>query len=160
MLKEPQTPANEIATDRWHLIRDIAVLQVKLIVDGLRDFILVPVSLAVGIYSLIRGGDRSRNEFYELLRLGRRSERWINLFEAADRAPEPEVERVRFPDDDIDSLVTRFESFVVDEYKSGGVTKQAKDHLDQLLESVNRRRRRNEQSVDGQANPDSERHGH
>ena len=44
--------------------------------------------------------------------------------------------------DDIDSLVSKFEDFVVDEYKSGGVTKQAKDHLDQMLRTVNRRRKK------------------
>ena len=73
------------AADRWTLARDIAVLQVKLIVDGLRDFILVPVSLVAGIISLFSGGRSRDNEFYRLLRIGRRSEQWINLFGAADR---------------------------------------------------------------------------
>lgn len=134
------------AVDRWTLSRDIAVLQVKLIVDGLRDFILVPISLVVGIYSLVQSGKPRDNEFYDLLRVGRRSERWINLFGAADRVQAPEVERVRFPEDDIDSLVTKFEEFVVDEYKSGGVTRQAKEHLDQMLGTVGRRRRRKSSS--------------
>lgn len=128
--------------DRWTLIRDISLLQVKLIVDGLRDFILVPVSLVVGIYSLAQSGRPGDNEFYNLLRVGRRSERWINLFGAADRVQPPEIERVNFPEEDIDSLVRKLENFVVDEYKSGGVTKQAKDHLDQMLGSVSRRRKR------------------
>ena len=68
-------------------------------------------------------------------------DRWINLFGAADRARVPEVERVKFPEDDIDSLVKKFEDFVVDECKSGGVTMQAKDHLGRMLNSVGRRRR-------------------
>ena len=41
--------------DRWTLIRDILVLQLKLVVDGMRDFILVPISLIVGIASLLKG---------------------------------------------------------------------------------------------------------
>ncbi|MDH3441136.1 MAG: hypothetical protein OEM63_10310 [Gammaproteobacteria bacterium] len=130
------------AVDRWTLTRDIGVLQVKLIVDGLRDFILVPVSIVVGIYSLMQKGRPGDNEFYNLLRVGRRSERWINLFGAADRVRAPETERVNFPQDDIDSLVKKLEDFVVDEYQSGGVTKQAKDHLDQMLSSIGRRRKR------------------
>lgn len=130
------------AGDRWTLTRDIAVLQVKLIVDGLRDFILVPVSLIAGIISLFSGGRSRDNGFYRLLRIGRRSEKWINLFGAADRVKPAVEERVTFPQDDIDSLVRKLEDMVVDEYRSGGVTKQARDHLEQLLSSVRRRRRR------------------
>ena len=43
----------------WTLVRDAAVLQVKLIVDGLRDLLLVPASLVaalgVGLATVIRG---------------------------------------------------------------------------------------------------------
>jgi len=131
--------------DRWTLIRDVAVLQVKLIVDGLRDLILVPVSLLAGLISLLRVGDPAGNEFYRLLKVGRRTERWINLFGAADRVPESADEEVRFPDEDIDALVGRVETFVVDEYRRGGLTKQAKDHVDQLLKAVDRRRRKRDQ---------------
>jgi len=124
--------------DRWTLIRDILVLQLKLVVDGLRDFILVPVSLIVGIASLIKGGDSSGSQFYELLRTGRRSERWINLFGAAERVYGPSIEEDRFPTEDIDVMVSRVESFVVDEYSKGGVTRQAKNQLDRALDSLHK----------------------
>ncbi len=122
--------------DRWTLIRDILVLQLKLVVDGLRDFILVPVSLVIGIISLVKGGDSSGSQFYELLRTGRRSERWINLFGAAERVYGPSMDDDRFPTEDIDKMVSRVESFVVDEYSKGGVTRQAKDRLDRALDSL------------------------
>ncbi len=48
---------------------------------------------------------------------------WVNLFGAADRARVSEVGRVKFPEDDIDSLVKKFEDFVVNEYKSDGFTR-------------------------------------
>ena len=137
---QPADSHSTEATDRWTLIRDIGVLQVKLIVDGLRDFLLVPISLVAGAMSVFRAGDPRGNEFYRLLRIGRRSEKWINLFEAADRYPDDTDEEVRFPNEDIDALVQRVESFVVDEYQSGGVTRQAKDQFDQLMKSVRRRR--------------------
>jgi len=124
--------------DRWTLIRDILVLQLKLVVDGLRDFILVPVSLIVGIASLLKGGDSSGSQFYELLRTGRRSERWINLFGAAERVYGPSIEEDRFPTEDIDVMVSRVESFVVDEYSKGGVTRQAKNQLDRALDSLHK----------------------
>jgi len=128
--------------DRWTLTRDIAVLQVKLIFDGLRDFLLVPISLVAGIISLFSSGKSRDNEFYRLLRIGRKSERWINLFGAADRVQATSDERVRFPQDDIDTMVKKLEDIVVDEYRSGGVTKQARDHLEQLLAAMRKRRER------------------
>ena len=126
---------------RIELFRKAAVLQLKLLADGFRDALLIPVSFVAALIGLTRGGDDCEREFQRVLELGRRSERWINLFEAADRVPEPAPEGVRFPDDDIDTLVRKMESYVVDEYKKGGVTRQARDHLDQLLRTVRRNRR-------------------
>jgi hypothetical protein len=131
-----------IGVDRGELIRDIATLQVKLVVDGLRDFVLVPVSLVAGFISLFRAGDPSGNEFYNLLRLGRKSERWINLFGAADRMPPTADERDHFPDEDIDTLVNRVETFVVDEYREGRMTSQARDRLNRFLDTLNKPRKR------------------
>jgi hypothetical protein len=124
--------------DRWTLIRDILVLQLKLIMDGLRDLILVPISLFVGTLSLLKGGETTGSEFYQLLRMGRRSERWINLFGAAERVYGPAMGNERFPAEDIDELVSRVESFVVDEYRKGGVTKQAKDQVDRAIDSLHK----------------------
>ena len=42
-----------LAPDRWTLLRDLFVLQFKLVVDGMRDFLLVPASLIAGIISLL-----------------------------------------------------------------------------------------------------------
>ena len=133
-------------TDRRTLVRDIAILQVKLVVDGLRDFILVPVSLVAGIVSLVKSGDEPATEFYDLLKMGRRSERWINLFGAAERVHGPANEDEQLLPEDIDALVSRVESFVVDEYQKGGVTKQAKDQVDKALNKLHKRARRNSKS--------------
>ena len=137
MSGDTQPHDGDTELDRWTLVRDVAVLQVKLIVDGLRDFILVPISLVAGLISLFRAGDPAGNEFYRLLRIGRRTERWINLFGAADRAPNPAEGETPFPEEDIDAIVGRVEAFVVDEYRKGGVTRQAKDRLDRAIESLN-----------------------
>ena len=148
MQENNDTDANPPKTDRWTLIRDIAVFQMKLIVDGLRDLILLPISLGVGLYSLIKGGNEPGTEFYDLLRVGRRSEHWINLFAAADRSGAPGALDDLFPNADIDDMVSRLENFVVDEYNKGGVTAQAKKQLDQALnrmsEVASRRRRGSE----------------
>jgi hypothetical protein len=133
---EAETTGNE--EDRWALLRDIAVLQVKLVVDGARDLVLVPISLVAGLISLAKANFGSDNEFYELMRLGKRSERWINLFGAADQLPPAERDFMQFPDGDIDAVVSRVESFVVDEYRKGGVTQQAKERLDRAIDSLHK----------------------
>ena len=56
---EAETTGNE--EDRWALLRDIAVLQVKLVVDGARDLVLVPISLVAGLISLAKANFGSDN---------------------------------------------------------------------------------------------------
>ncbi len=147
MQNESQSTNAAENIDRWSLIRDVAVLQVKLVVDGLRDVILVPVSLIAGVIGLVRGRHESGNEFYDLLRLGRKSERWINLFGAAERVHGKVADDDVLPLNDIDEMVTRVESFIVDEYKTGGVTRQAKERLDRAIDVLHRRVRRQHPDV-------------
>jgi hypothetical protein len=116
------------------LIRDISVLQVKLFADGLRDLILVPLSIGAGVLSLLRTDDGPGTQFYDLLRAGRRSDRWINLFGAADRVHGPASDDGQLPLDDIDEIITHVESFVVNEYKSGGFTAETKNQLDRAFD--------------------------
>ena len=125
--------------DRWTLIRDVAVFQVKLLFDGFRDLLLLPISLIAGFVSLIKGGGKPTSEFYDLLRVGRRSERWINLFGAASHLHGPATDEDRFAVEDVDEMVSRVESYVVDEYRRGGVTAQAKERLDKALDLVHKK---------------------
>lgn len=128
---------------RWTLIRDTAVLQVKLIVDGLRDFLLVPASLIAAIMSLASAQDGvPGTQFYRLLRLGRRSEVWINLFGAYQHAPEAPIQDDHFAASDLDQIVGKVEKFVVDEYRRGGMTAHAKEQIDRALNSLHRRGRK------------------
>ena len=121
----------------WTLARDIVVLQFKLVVDGLRDLLLVPASLVAGIISLVRARDGvPGNEFYELVSIGKQSERWINLFGAVRNAP-PEVQpQNHFGNSEMDDIVTRVEAFVVDEYQKGGVTKQARERMERAMQKL------------------------
>jgi hypothetical protein len=135
------TSETESTAARWTLMRDVGVLQLKLVVDGLRDIILVPASLIAGIVSLASSADgKPGPQFYHLLAWGRESEVWINLFGAVRNSPEDIEQAHRFGDKDIDDIVARLESFVVDEVKRGGVTSQAKSRLDKILNRVQRKR--------------------
>ena len=65
---------------RIDLMRNAAILQIKLLVDGLRDAVLIPISLVAALVGFLRGGEDCSREFEHVLEWGRRSERWINLF--------------------------------------------------------------------------------
>jgi hypothetical protein len=133
-------PAETPESERWTLIRDAAVLQIKLIVDGLRDFLLVPASLIAAIVSLAKTKDgRPGPQFYQLLAFGKQTEQGINLFGAYKHAPDEITHGDRFSEMNIDQLVLRVESFVVDEYKRGGMTTQAKEQIDKALNAIQRR---------------------
>jgi hypothetical protein len=120
--------------DARTLFRDVAVFQFKLIVDGLRDLVLVPASLVAGLISFMSSRDGvPGSQFYHLLGMGKQSEHWINLFGALSNAP-PDMDQPQpFADTDMDDILGRIETFVVDEEKRGGMTAQARERLQKTL---------------------------
>ncbi|MEJ2173067.1 MAG: hypothetical protein ACO22K_13175 [Woeseiaceae bacterium] len=127
----------------WILLRDIGVLQLKLLVDGFRDLVLLPASLIAGLVSLVKGENgKPGPQFYQLLALGKQSERWINLFGALDNSAADLKEDRAFGEMDIDEIVSRVESFVVEEYQSGGLTAHAKERIDKALETLQRKHKK------------------
>jgi len=126
---------------RWTLVRDVAVLQVKLLVDGLRDLILLPAALIVGVVSLVKSENgKPGPQFYRLLVFGKRSERWINLFGAIENSPEKFDYADSFGNVDIDDIISRVEAFVIDEHRRGGVTAQAQARIHQAIAAMQRRK--------------------
>ena len=138
-----QTPAEKETLDspHWTLLRDLAVLQVKLVVDGFRDLILLPASIIAALISLSRSEKGVPGpEFYKLLVAGKHSEQFINLFGALRNAPaDVDLDEMK-SGAEMDDIVSRVESFVVDEYKRGGVTTQAKSRIDEALEKLRKKK--------------------
>ena len=145
------TPAENEAPDspHWTLIRDLAVLQVKLLVDGFRDLVLLPASIIAAIVSLSRTENgKPGPEFYKLLVAGKHSEHFINLFGALRNAPADIDPQDIGSGAEMDDIVSRVESFVVDEYKRGGVTAQAKSRIDEALDTLRQRKNTEADSSD------------
>lgn len=138
-----QTDSTETqGPDLWTLIRDAGVLQIKLVADGLRDLVLVPASIVAAIMSLASAHDGVAGpHFYRLLKLGKRSERWIDLFAAHRHMPDEAAAGDAPADTNIDDIVRRMESFVVEEYRRGGVTAQAKNRIDAALTALQRKQK-------------------
>ena len=113
---------------RVRLIRDSATLQLKLVADGLRDALLIPVSLIATLIGLLRGGADCDLEFRRVIKLGRRSERWINLF--GHQRP------LGFgnPAGSMDRVLEQVEAIVVDQYRKGKSAAEARDKVRSVIE--------------------------
>ncbi|MCF6288696.1 MAG: hypothetical protein L3J53_05595 [Proteobacteria bacterium] len=72
-------------SSRAEVIRDTIVLQLKLIVDGLRDLALMPLVLIASLLGLIKHKDNPGRYLYRLLSYGKATEKWIGLFNGAKK---------------------------------------------------------------------------
>lgn len=116
---------------RLRLVRRVALLQVKLLADGLRDVVMMPLSLAATALGLI--SDRRDPELYldRLMHFGRESDHWINLFDHHD-ADDP---RRRAP---LDRVAEEIEATILRDYENGGLSAKGAAQLMQLVAKLRR----------------------
>ena len=115
---------------RGELIRNTVVFQLKLMADGFRDLVLLPVSLIAALIGLLRGGDTPEREFLQVIQIGRGTEQWINLFGNHD-----------VPDNanaiaSIDALFSKVEGTLKQHYQAAGISKSAQTEIDEALHAV------------------------
>ena len=115
---------------RSELVRNAVVFQLKLIADGFRDLVLLPVSLVATIIGLLRGGDEPDREFKQVIDIGRQSEQWINLFGNHDHPEDAS------PVTSIDVLFTKVEDTLKQHYQAAGTSKSAQAEIDEALQVV------------------------
>ena len=113
---------------RISLIREAATLQLKLVADGFRDALLIPVSLIAALIGVFRGGEDCDREFREVIKLGRRSERWINLF--GHQRPLDQFHQAG----SMDRVLEQVESIVVEQYKKGKSASEAREKVREVVE--------------------------
>ena len=132
-----EQPVSEVPT-RWELIHDVAIFQVKLAIDALRDLLISPISIVAGLIDLVMGRKHFSGHFYNVLRTGRSSEEWINLFSQAGRW-KPQSDG---PDDmgigGVDDHIDRLKRLIVEQYRDGTLSAAAKAAFDQSLNAIRR----------------------
>lgn len=111
--------------DWLDVARDATVFQFKLLVDGLLDIIMVPVSLVAAGMSIVTKEDW----FYRTIRVGRKMDERLNLFGCAEE-PEPSPDGP--PDDQIEALALRVEREIRRELADGKLRDSARDSLSRL----------------------------
>lgn len=112
---------------RGALVRNTVVFQLKLMADGFRDLLLLPVSLIAAVIGLLRGGDDPEREFNQVIEVGRESEQWINLFGNHVVAEDAN------PVASMDSLFAKVEESLKQQYQSGGISERVHAEVENVL---------------------------
>jgi len=74
-----------IEATRKVTFRDFLIFQLKLVVDGLKDFALFQLAIGAVVLDMFSGGGRRPRLFYSVLRLSERFDLWLNLNGAMER---------------------------------------------------------------------------
>lgn len=114
---------------RISLVRDVAVFQFKLMLDGFRDLVMSPMSFGAAIIGILAGGRDPYWAFRGLMAAGRESDRWINLFGAFDSLAGQRGRTVDATIDDIEEMLRR-------DYADGGVTARTRASVEAGLERL------------------------
>ncbi|MDX2428229.1 MAG: hypothetical protein QNK22_06025 [Xanthomonadales bacterium] len=113
---------------RSTLIRNSVVFQLKLMADGFRDLVLLPVSLIATLIGLLRGGDEPEREFLQVINIGRETEQWINLF------GNHELPENAHAIASIDALFSKVEKTLKQQYLAAGTSARAQAEIDEALQ--------------------------
>jgi hypothetical protein len=87
----PQPPGGPTSsTPRSTIIRDVLVLQWKLLLGNLHNLVLVPATLAAALFDIVMPESSRPGAFYRVLEWGRSAEEAIGLYRALEDRPEHE----------------------------------------------------------------------
>ena len=117
---------------RKGLLRTVVIFQFKLFVDGVRDVVLVPVSIIAAALDLLSGVANASGNFASVMDMGRRSERYIDLFgERENHVPDDTS-----PEPGLDDLLKMVETQVRERYRKEGPGGSAQQAVDSLRKAV------------------------
>ena len=105
-------------TSRSVTVRDFAIFQLKLFLDGIKDLVAFNLSIIAIILDFISGRGKRPRLFYSVVRASERFDKWINLHSVLEVMDERDSEDGLFggSDEGDDSLVAEIERMV----KKGG----------------------------------------
>lgn len=117
------------------LLVDVLIFQVKLAMDGLRDLLLSPLSLLAALLGAVTDFERPGRYFYSILRIGRRSDRWIGLFTAEEAPAGVFYQQSSSPDDPPPrEPLYALERLIIEEYEQGNLLAATRDRMEVLIE--------------------------
>lgn len=95
-------------------LRDFAIFQVKLVLDGAKDVAVFWISIGAMILDFVAGRGRRPRLFYSVMRMSERWDLWLNLHSVLERLEEEESEDGLFGASDAgeDTLIGQIEQLV------------------------------------------------
>jgi hypothetical protein len=120
--------------DRWKFLRDVLVFQLKMFLDNVRDFALMPVSLVAALIDLVYRGEREGALFYKVLRWGSHSEKVIDVYSAIEHHETGDFKVSRGYT--VDGVIARLEGVLVREYEKGGTAASIKTAMDRAIDQL------------------------
>jgi hypothetical protein len=134
MTLPPPAPPHTNSYDRWKFLRDVIVFQLKMFLDNVRDFALMPVSLGAAIIDLIFRGEREGALFYKVLKWGSHSEAVIDVYSAIEHHETSNFKISR--NYTVDGVIARLEGVLVREYEKGGTAASIKAAMDRAIDQL------------------------
>ena len=140
-MDEADQHATERQRRRMELVWEVALMQLKLLVGGMRDFALIPISIGAALLGLFTGGDEPEQHFRKVQAFWRRTEEWLNLLGESDSHEKA------------DDLAQPLRRKIEVEYERGGWVRRAADQVNAVLDSANSKSRRTTGSDPRPASP-------
>jgi hypothetical protein len=119
---------------RWKFLRDVVVFQIKMLLDNVRDLVLMPVAALAALCDLVLRGEREGARFYKVLRWGWHSEKVIDVYSAIESEPAGDFEIGR--DYTVDGVIARLENVVTREVEKGGTAASIKSAMDRAIDQL------------------------
>ncbi len=113
---QPITPQNSF--------KRLLIFQFKLFLDALRDLLLSPVSVVATVIDLVEKNNGKQSYFEMLLKIGRESDRRINLFEQHKT-----IKRAKT----VDQVMQQVEEVLIKEYQNGEISNKARVAIEKSL---------------------------
>jgi len=136
MITPPSKALQTNRDERWKFLRDVLVFQLKMFLDNVRDFALMPIALVAAIIDLVFRGEREGALFYKVLRWGSHSEAVIDVYSAIEHHEKGDFRVSR--DYTVDGVIARLEGVLVRECEKGGTAASIKAAMDRAIDQVHR----------------------
>ena len=122
--------------DRWPLIRQGIVFQLKLGLDALRDILMSPISIVLLVVDVVMANNHQQSYFIRLMRLGKKSDNWINLFGVDLPHGDANANTVD-TQSNVDYWFKKVEEVIKEQQVDGKLSQTSKEKLQQYFGQIN-----------------------
>jgi hypothetical protein len=127
------TPSSQ---KRRPLIWQAIIFQLKLGLDALRDVLMSPISIILVITDIVMANNHQQSYFIRLMRLGKKSDHWINLF-GVDLAQTKDQDVQVASDNNVDHWFRKIEEVIKEQQIDGKLSPSGKEKIQKYFRRIN-----------------------